>query len=169
MFQINFIKCCLQSLETNYLPGIIVDEVSWHSPWSEVNLERAIENLCSKVALGVFALSNLRMHYSLEELRMAYFGINHLHLAYQFRIWCCAKYKLERLFKIQKRAARTIKHLKVRESCRNAFRELTLLTLPCLYMFEVLVYWQLNMLRKERSLHRNIKLWLWACTVTSFC
>ncbi|KAG8269909.1 hypothetical protein J6590_096844 [Homalodisca vitripennis] len=41
-----------------------------------------------------------------------------------------------------KKAIRIIAKLNYRESCRDSFRELGLLTLPCLYMFRVILYCQ---------------------------
>ncbi|KAG8334007.1 hypothetical protein J6590_098972 [Homalodisca vitripennis] len=38
------------------------------------------------------------------------------------------------------KAVRIIENVKYRESCRESFRELRLLTLPCLYIFEVIMY-----------------------------
>uniref|UniRef100_A0A1B6F9U1 Uncharacterized protein n=1 Tax=Cuerna arida TaxID=1464854 RepID=A0A1B6F9U1_9HEMI len=81
------------------------------------------------------------MFCSPEVLRMAYFGLIHPHLAYGIRLWGgCAKHRMERVFRLQKKAIRVIAKLKLRESCKDAFRKLGLLTLPCLYVLDVILF-----------------------------
>ncbi|KAG8256525.1 hypothetical protein J6590_066335 [Homalodisca vitripennis] len=47
---------------------------------------------------------------------------------------------MERVFRLQKKAVRIILKLNYRESYRASFGELGLMTLPCLYVFEVIEY-----------------------------
>ncbi|KAG8307303.1 hypothetical protein J6590_024950 [Homalodisca vitripennis] len=60
-----------------------------------------------------------------------------------FTLNTTSNHKLERAFRLQKRSVRVILGLRARNaflSCRHAFRELDLLTLPYLYIFEVILY-----------------------------
>uniref|UniRef100_A0A1B6K603 Reverse transcriptase domain-containing protein n=1 Tax=Homalodisca liturata TaxID=320908 RepID=A0A1B6K603_9HEMI len=78
---------------------------------------------------------------SLDLLTTIYFGLLYPHITYCLRLWgSCSKYKFERVFRIQKEAVRIILKLKFKDSCNNFFRELELLTLPCLYILEVALY-----------------------------
>ena len=49
-------------------------------------------------------------------------------------------YLTDRIFRIQKRAIRTIAGLRKADSCRETFTDLQILTLPCLYILEVILY-----------------------------
>ncbi|KAG8297257.1 hypothetical protein J6590_038861 [Homalodisca vitripennis] len=63
------------------------------------------------------------------------------HLGFGIKLWgICAKHKLERVFRLHKRSVRMILGLRTRESRRDAFRELGLLTLSCVYILEVILY-----------------------------
>jgi hypothetical protein len=100
-----------------------------------------IDNICAKVASGIFALRSLNSFCSLDILKTAYFGMVYPHFAYGIRLWGgCSREKFQRIFILQKKAVRILKKLNSRDSCRNAFRELGLLTLPCLYILEVILY-----------------------------
>ncbi|KAG8255708.1 hypothetical protein J6590_086413 [Homalodisca vitripennis] len=72
---------------------------------------------------------------------MAYYGLINPHFGYGIRLYgSYAQHKLERVFRLQRKAVKVILNLNTRESCRNVFRELGFLTLPCLYILEVILY-----------------------------
>lgn len=100
-----------------------------------------VDKVCSKITSAIHALRSLSKTCTLEVLKMAYFGLIYSHLSYGIRLWgSCSKQQFLRVFRLQKKAVRIIFGLDYRESCRSAFRELGLLTLPSLYIFEVILY-----------------------------
>ena len=72
---------------------------------------------------------------------MAYYGELHPHMVYGISLWgACAGYKFTRIFILQKTALRIILQLGFRETCRDVFKELGILTLPSLYLYETAVF-----------------------------
>lgn len=147
----NMIRFCLRQQDQDYRTAVMADDASLEETESAkvlgMYLDRGltwdhhIDYICSKVASGVFALRKLAKFCSLGVLKTAYYGLIYPHLSYGLRLWgSCSKYKFERVFRMQKKAVRILSKLNSRESCRNAFRELELLTLPCLYILDVTLY-----------------------------
>jgi len=95
----------------------------------------------SKVTSGIYFLHNLSKFCLQDVLKMAYYPLIYPHLTYSIRLWgSCSKQRYERVFRLQNMVVRIIAKLEYRESCRNSFRELSLLTLASLYILEVRIY-----------------------------
>ena len=87
-------------------------------------------NLCFKKTREVCGI---------DSARLVYFAYFHSIMSYGVLFWGRGA-DWSRVFILQKRAIRTIKGMQPRESCRDTFRELGILTLPCVYILECLLY-----------------------------
>ena len=104
-----------------------------------------VEFVCKKLSSGIFLLRHLSKHCPQNILRVAYYGILFPHISYGVCLWGnCADTKLLRIFILQKAAIRIMAKIGYRDSCRDAFRELDILTLPSLYIFETILFCKLK-------------------------
>lgn len=112
--------------------GITLDEnFKWNKHINELKL---------KLNSSYFVIRR----FSKLDLNLALLAYNALFLSrltYGIEVWgSCSTYLFMSLFKLQKRVIRSIKKIPIRESCKSAFRELELLTLPSLYVYKVVLY-----------------------------
>jgi len=73
---------------------------------------------------------------SAHVLRTMYFACFHVHLRYGVILWGDDT-ESKKIFRLQKKAVRIIGRVELHVSCRNLFKDLNILTLPCLYISEV--------------------------------
>lgn len=72
---------------------------------------------------------------------MVYFATIQCRLTYGITIWGGTTLEnFNRIFRIQKRAVRIIYNAAIDEPCQQLFRNLKVMTLPCLYIYELCKY-----------------------------
>ena len=98
-----------------------------------------IDELMNKLAKACFALSRLAQTLTPESLRMAYYAYVNSLLAYGVDLWGQAAER-NRVFIMQKRTVRVLANISPLSSVRESFKELKILTLPCVYILEVCKY-----------------------------
>jgi Reverse transcriptase (RNA-dependent DNA polymerase) len=117
--------------------GLILDE---NLNWSE-----HIAKLSMKLCKITYALRIIRKNTDLKTAMVAYSGYFLSILSYGVIFYGSApECYLNRVFKAQKRAIRTIFNLSARENCKPYFIENNILTLPCLYILEVYIFVKKN-------------------------
>jgi hypothetical protein len=85
----------------------------------------------------------LRGKVETKSLKSVYFAYVHSHLSYGILLWGNSV-NADQLFIAQKRAIRIIKKASYHAPCKNWFRELGILTLPSIYILEVLKFVKRN-------------------------
>lgn len=110
----------------------------------KLNWKAHTNSLCSRLSRVIFCLRRLKMCTSFEVLRTAYFGLFHSHLSYGTLLWGNSSGSRE-VFKCQKKAIRSIVGIGNMESCRPFFVKLEILTLPCIFIYQSLVYVKENL------------------------
>ena len=113
--------------------GIIVDS---HLSWKP-----HIDHLCKKLSSGTYVIRRIMQISDLNTAKTAYFSLFESHLRYGLALWGgTANTHLERVLKQQKRAIRYLAGLNPRESCRDSFKQLKILTVTSLYIKEVILH-----------------------------
>lgn len=97
------------------------------------------EVVTKKLSKNAFVLRNLAMCVSGGILKQAYFSIFHAHLSYALLVWGHST-GAQRVFAMQRRAIRIIAGLGYRDDCKRAFIGNGILTLPCEFILQNLIY-----------------------------
>lgn len=115
-----------------------------------------IDMLCGRLARCCYAIKTVKQYATPATVRALYFACFQSHLKFGVVHWGIATEWL-RVFRIQKRAIRIIAGLGYRDSCRNSFIHLRILTLPSLYVFEIccLVYKNHDLFNKNCIDHQH--------------
>lgn len=134
--------------------GIILDEtLSWNGH---------IKTLSKTLCKACFALKTLLATVNQQIIITAYHALFSSYLRYGIIFWGNASDSII-IFRLQKRAIRIISNIPFNASCRPHFKRLEILPLPCLYIYSILIFLNLNqsMFDKHQHTHhhttRNVK------------
>lgn len=105
-----------------------------HLQWSS-----HIQTLCGKLSKSCYALRFLKNFCSIHILKTLYFSSFHSHLRNGIINWGSSSQN-QRIFILQKVAIRILADLGFRDSCRDAFRNLQILTVVGTYIYEVCLF-----------------------------
>jgi hypothetical protein len=118
--------------QTKFLGIILEHTLSWKSH---------IIYLSKKIAKSIGILSRARKFLNSDSLRQLYYSFLFPYLSYANIIWGnAAEAHLWPIFKLQKRAIRTILSIRRRDSTKLGFQTLKILRLPDIYTFSVLLF-----------------------------
>lgn len=106
---------------------------------SQLNWHHHVDYLVNILAKNCYVLRRLRGILELNILKTYYFSKIHSLIMYGIRVWGCSSF-LERVLILQKRIVRTMLGKASRTHCKPLFRELEILTAPCVYIFECATY-----------------------------
>lgn len=106
---------------------------------SQLNWKKHIDNLTSKVSSFNYALRVIVTTIDTSAALTAYFAYVHSRIRYGVIFWGVSVDAV-RVFITQKKCLRTIFNLRKTETCKRVFVEKSILTLPCLYIYECAVF-----------------------------
>ena len=116
-----------------------------------------IESLTGKLSSAAFAVRKIRQFTDVETARLVYFAYFHSVMSYGILLWGKAA-DINSVFILQKRAIRSIYKLKPRESLRDKFKEIGILTVACQYIYNNLVFVKqnINMYKQKKDLNDRL-------------
>ena len=98
-----------------------------------------IDNLIKKLSSICFMLRKLLPIVNVKMLRMVYFAHFYSQISYSIIFWGSSS-AMRNIFIIQKRAIRIMLRLGPGISCREGFKKLDILTVPCLYIYALMLF-----------------------------
>lgn len=136
----------IQQVTSHKVLGIHID----HS----LDWKTHVSYVCNKCASNCFALKRLRHMASTDTLKIYYFSNLESRFRYGIIFWGYST-SAYRVFVLQKRAIRSMFGLYARQSCKETFVDSKILTLPSLYIFEILKFVKKNMndFNRQNSYH----------------
>ncbi|KAJ8723159.1 hypothetical protein PYW08_003071 [Mythimna loreyi] len=113
-----------------------------------------IDKLSKKLSSAAYAVRKIRNLTDLETARLVYFSYFHSVMSYGILLWGNAA-DIQTIFVLQKRAIRSIYKLSPRYSLRDKFKNINILTVPCQYIFDNILYVHKNknMFKKYSDIH----------------
>jgi len=118
------------STVTKFLGIYISENLKWNHHF---------DSLKSKLNTGYYLLSQLQKITNPHVVRTMYYACFHFHLKYGITLWG-GDPKSRKIFLIQKKVIRMLCKVDQNTSCRNLFRMLGILPLPCLYISEMVCW-----------------------------
>jgi hypothetical protein len=117
-----------------------------------------INNLIKKLNSICFMLRKLFFIVNAKMLRTVYFMHFHSQISYGIIFWGSSS-SMRNVFIIQKRAVRTMLRLGPRSSCREGLKKLDILTVPCLYIYALMLFAvkNPNIYQTNSSVHGRIQ------------
>ena len=123
-------KRLTQVSEVKFLGITINETLKW---------DTHVKHVSSKLQSSSYLLRNLKTVVSKDTIRKSYFGLVYPHLSYGIIFWGCSP-AAHRAFIIQKRTVRAMVGAPRSTSCRSFFKDLCLLTLPAIYIYETIMF-----------------------------
>lgn len=119
-----------QSKPVKMLGFVIDSKLTWESHVTE---------LCRKLMTKIFLIRSLSSKLSISYLKAIYFAYFHSLMSYGILVWGHSCH-MQDVFGAQRRCVRVMAGLDYRADCRDAYRRLHILTTPCVYILECILY-----------------------------
>lgn len=136
----------LEFVDSTVFLGITVDtKLQWRAH---------INTLVKRLSSAAYAVRKIRQLTDVATARLVYFSYFHSIMTYGLIMWGSAA-DIDSIFILQKRAIRAIYRMRARESLREIFPVIDIMTLPSQYVFENLLYVKKNLSLFSKNADRH--------------
>ena len=136
--EVDMDKYTLKSTDHTKFLGFYLDK--------ELNWSIHINKLCSKLSSSLFALRTVKNKLEASSLIQVYYAIFESHIRYGIIFWGnSSKNNATKVLLIQKKAVRVLAGLQYKESCKDHFVNLKIMTVISLYIYETLMFVKKNL------------------------
>ena len=133
-----------EASQTKYLGVIFDNRLNWVPHTS---------NVVKKMAMGCWAIANLKKYVATKTLRTVYFALVYPHIHYGISCWGSAsKKQLQKIYVKQKWAVKVITNSAIRDSSTPLFHSLGILKLEDVFQLKVAT--EIRRLIISKSLHK---------------
>lgn len=109
-----------------------------------------IDKLSKKLSSAAYAVKKIKEYSNIQTARIVYFSYIHSLMTYGILLWGNAA-DSKSIFILQKRAIRFIYGLGPRVSLREHFKSISILTMPCQYIFTNIMYARKNLINYDKN------------------
>lgn len=136
-----------QTKDTKFLGVQINEKLDWSSH---------VEKITGKLSSACYVLRCMSYKLNSAALKTMYFAYFHSIMKYGIIFWGNSA-KAKKIFILQKKALRLVCRKKIRESCKPLFMNWKVLTLPCQYIYSLLVFLSKNfdLFQVNSSIHSH--------------
>lgn len=103
---------------------------------TQINWKSHIQKIRAKISKFSYALREIKKATDLKTALVTYYAYAYAWLKYGVILWGNST-DAPTLFTLQKKLIRILVNIEITDSCKPYFQELKILSLPCLYIFEV--------------------------------
>lgn len=106
---------------------------------SRLQWDPHIDTLSGRLSSAAYAVKKIRLLTDVETARVVYFSYFHSVMSYGLLLWGSAA-NIDDVFILQKRAVRAIYNLKSRDSLKEVFKKIDILTIASQFIFENIMF-----------------------------
>ena len=117
----------------------------------DVKWDVHVKFICNILNKNYYIIHVLKNVLGINALRGIYFANFHSHLRYGILFWGGDSQGLK-VFKMRKKLVRTMCNVSKRTACRDLFKKLSILTMPCVYIMGTILHIKMNKERLKQNL-----------------